>query len=157
MQFQNTIAYGTFNNDGGALTPVAGQYIQFPYNANTVESVNKNISPNDSNVFQVQVHETGVYYAEFSFIAKDGDSKTYYIAPFLNGLLYGQLGVNDMAIRFYQQPTTQQYEVSTNGLFSCTKEDLLEWRIYVGSLSAVPLEILNLKMNIINLQQIGLH
>ena len=32
-EFQNSIAYGTFTNSGGAVTLTAGSYIQIPFGA----------------------------------------------------------------------------------------------------------------------------
>ena len=91
-----------------------------------------------------------------SFIAQDGDGKSYSIRPYVNGIEYGSGGTG-MQIKFYQQPTTQKYEVSTHGLFALAKDDTIEWRIYVATASATAFYINTLKMNLVNLQQIGLH
>ena len=155
MQFQNTIAYGTFLNTGGQVTLTNATWTALAFVP--TETLVKNVNvPNGATTFKIQVQETGMYWVEFSFIAEGGDSKSYSIRPYVNNAVYGSGGTG-MEIKFYQQPTTQKYEVSTHGLFALTKDDVLEWKIYVPTASATNFYINYLKMNILNLQQIGLH
>lgn len=155
MQFQNTIAYGTFLNAGGQVSLSGSTWTPFSFVPTSHISKNTNV-PSGATTFKVQVQETGMYFIEFSFIAQDGDSKSYNIRPYVNDTVYGTSGTG-MELRFYQQPTTQKYEVSTHGLFALTKDDIVEWKIYVGTASSTDFYINTLKMNILNLQQIGLH
>ena len=154
MEFQNTIAYGTFTNGGAELTLSDGVWTQFPFIPRCKICKNTNVPA--TNTFKIQVQETGMYFVEFSFIAQDGDGKSYSIRPYVNGIEYGS-GGTAMQIKFYQQPTTQKYEVSTHGLFALAKDDTVEWKIYVATASATTFYINTLKMNLVNLQQIGLH
>ena len=52
----------------------------------------------------------------------------------------------------------QQYEVSTHGLFNLTKDDYIEWKLFCPAVApTIALNTNNIKMNLFNLQQIGLH
>ena len=154
MEFQNTIAYATAQADGGELTLSNGTWTKFPFTPNLV--VSKNIVSGGAGTFQLKVKQTGVYWVDFSFIADGGDGKNYFIDPYVNNAAFGTTGIGNQ-IKFFQQPTTQKYEVSTNGLFNLTRDDILDWRIYVATASATDFFTRNIKMTIINLQQIGLH
>jgi len=155
MQFQNTIAYGTFFNAGGIFNLVADTWTIFPFAPESKLSKNTNAYTTASE-FRVQVQETGMYFIEFSFVAEDGDGKTYFIRPYVNGSVYNNVG-EGMTIKFFQQQTEQKYEVSTHGLFALTKDDIVEWRLSTPVLSSLDLYANSIKMNIINLQQIGVH
>ena len=151
---QKTISYSTIHSDGGSLTPSAGSYVYFPFNGSV--GISKDITPISGSIFGVKVMQKGMYYVEFSFVAVNGDSKTYRIQPYVNGDIYGG-GSYDLSVRFYQQPTQQKYEVSTHCLIDLNEADEVSWKIFVGSLSAVAFSTINLKMNIINLQTLGIH
>lgn len=155
MQFQNTIAYGTFVNDGGIQIIPAGVWTDFDYTPSP--KVNKNIVvPNGVEGFKVQVKNTGMYYVEFSFISDGGDSKNYDIRPYKNNVAYNTDGLGQI-IRAYQQPVEQKYEVSTHGLFILSYNDTLAWKIKRSSVPTVDYYARNIRMNLINLQQLGLH
>ena len=155
MEFQNTIAYGTFYAEGGEITLNLGNYTEFDF-APTVGTV-KNCHAYSTSNFQIAIEQTGTYFIEFSFTAENGDGKTYYIQPYKNGNTYLPVG-QDMSIRFYQQPTEQKYEVSTHGLFNLRRGDYIEWKLFSpASASSLALLTKNIKMNLFNLQQIGLH
>ena len=153
--FQNTIAFATMYAEGGQLSLSGNTWTQFPFEPTLVPKKNLD-KPSGATTFIVKVEQTGTYFVEFNFIAQDGDSKTYFLKPYVNATPYNTLGVG-MEIKFFQQPTTQKYEVSTCGLFNLTKGDTLEWYIYVGTPSATDFYTNTLRMNIINLQQIGVH
>lgn len=157
MSFQNTIAYATFTNAGGQMNNLVGSsYEVFEFNAEAV-NYNKNIvttAPSDQS-FQIKVLQNGAYWIDFSFMAGGGDSKNYFIKPFLNDSTYNDL----MTVQFYQQPTNQQYEVSHTGIYLLTKDDIFDFRIYVSGAgpSATDFYARNLKYTVFNLQQIGIH
>jgi len=155
MEFQNTIAFGTMYAEGGQLSLTGNTWTKFPFEPTFTPQKNI-VYPDGSSSFIVEVQQTGTYFVEFNFVAQDGDSKTYFLKPYVNSTPYYAQGVG-MEIKFFQQPTTQKYEVSTCGLFNLTKGDKLEWYIYVGTPSATDFYINTLRMNIINLQQIGVH
>ena len=155
MEFQNTIAYGTYFNEGGEQTIPEAVWTNFDYTPQ--KAVNKNIVvPNDPSGFQVQVKQTGMYFVEFNFISDGGDSKNYEIRPYVNDVAFNTTGLGQI-IRAYQQPTTQKYEISTHGLFNLTYNDKLSWKIKRSSVPAVDYYARDIRMNLINLQQLGLH
>ena len=155
MEFQNTIGYGTFNANGGDPSLTDDTWVSFPFAFRS--QLEKNTTkPTGATTSSVQVKATGMYFIEFSFIADGGDSKNYNIRPYVNGAVYTTNGTG-MQIRFYQQPLTQKYEASTHGLFALTKDDIIEWKIYVTTESSTDFFTRDIVMNIINLQQIGLH
>jgi len=155
MEFQNTIAYGTFTNVGGVLTLSANTWNDFAFVPNEVVKNNVNV-PNGATAFEVQVQQTGMYFIEFNFIAEAGDSKTYNIRPYVNDTEYNTTGEGQQ-LKFFQQPTGQKYEVSTHGLFNLTKGDIVKWKILTPVLASVDFSTNTLRMNLFNLQQIGLH
>ena len=155
MEFQNTIAYGTFTNAGGELTPTANVWSDFTFQPTPVVAKNVNV-PIGTSAFEIQVQQTGMYFIEFNFIAQDGDSKTYNIRPYVNNVGFNTTG-EGQTIKFFQQPTSQKYEVSTHGLFNLTKGDKVKWKILTPVLSSVDFYTNTLRMNIFNLQQIGIH
>ena len=155
MQFQNTIAYGTFFNAGGVFTVDAGNYEDFLYDPSP--EISKNLKPYGSGIFAIEVEQTGTYWIEFSFVAGSGDGKTYYIQPYRNDTPYLPIS-QDMSIRFYQQPTEQEYEVSTHGIFQLTKGENFRYKLFCpASPSALTLYTKSIRMNVINLQQLGVH
>lgn len=158
MQFQNTIAYSTIIAQGGVLTIPDGEWTDFSFAPSLPDSLFKNIvagNISDGN-FEIQVKQTGMYFAEFNFIAEAGDSKNYDIRPYVNNVEFNTTGTGQQ-IKFYQQPTSQKYEVSTHGLFNLTRLDTLKWKIFRTSESALDFSVNTLRLNIFNLQQIGLH
>ena len=104
-----------------------------------------------TNDFGVYVEQTGSYFLDFSFIAEDGDNVVYSFAPFINGV--EQLG----SIDFYQQATTQEYEVGSNYIFDLTEGDFISFKVKTASVSATAFIIKDIKLNIFNLQQLGIH
>ena len=153
MQFQNTIAYATAQADGGGLSLTNDTWTKLPFTPTLI--VSKNIVTVGTD-FQLKVKQTGVYWVDFSFIADSGDSKNYFIDPYINDSVFGSTGQGNR-IQFFQQPTTQKYEVSTNGLFNLTRDDVIEWKIYTSVASSTDFFVRNIKMTMLNLQQIGLH
>jgi len=154
-EFQNTIAYGTFFSGGGVFTVDAGNYESFLFTPSP--ELTKNVSVYETGKFRVQVEQKGMYWIEFSFVAGSGDGKTYYVQPYVNDGKYLP-ATQDMSIRFYQQPTTQEYEVSTHGLFSLKENDFFEYKLFAPATpSALDLYTKSIRMNIINLQQLGIH
>ena len=111
-------------------------------------SIREQILTND---FGVYVEQTGSYFLDFSFIAEGGDNKGYSFAPFINGV--EQLG----SIDFYQQATAQEYEVGSNYIFDLTEGDFISFKVKTASVSTIPFIIKDIKLNIFNLQQLGIH
>ena len=146
MEFQNTIAYGQFYNAGGVVA-ITTSYVALAFTP--IVNLAKNI--HIANVFGVYVEQTGSYFLDFSFIAEDGDGVVYSFAPFINGV--EQLG----SIDFYQQATTQEYEVGSNYIFDLTEGDFISFKVKTASVSATAFIIKDIKLNIFNLQQLGIH
>jgi hypothetical protein len=152
-QFQNSIAFGTFKADGGEVTNlVALEYVDFLFTADPTK-YNKNIGSGQANKFEITCQQNGMYWVDFSFMSGGGDGKTYYTKPYVNDILYD----NDMTIQFYQQPSTQEYEVSMTCLIKLQKGDTLCWKIYVPTISGTTYFARDLKYTIYSLQQLGIH
>ena len=153
--FENTIAYGTFSNNGGAVTLTASSFIQIPFGARS--QISKNISSYSVDKFDIEIEQTGAYYIDFSFIADSGDGKNYTIKPYINSSVAEDSGTQCL-ISFFQQTTEQKYEVSANYIFDLKKGDKFEVRLSVASLPAVEnFEMKDIKMTLVNLQQLGCH
>lgn len=154
-EFQNSIAYGTFTNSGGAVTLTAGSYIQIPFGAR--KQLTKNIDKYTIDKFAVEILMDGAYYIDFSFVADSGDGKNYTIKPYINNQVAQDSGLQGL-ITFFQQSTEQKYEVSANYIFNLQREDKFDVRIYVPTLPAVEnFEMKDIKLTLVNLQQLGCH
>ena len=63
MEFQNTIAYGTFLNTGGQVTLTNATWTALAFVP--TETLVKNVNvPNGATTFKIQVQETGMYWVE---------------------------------------------------------------------------------------------
>ena len=99
----------------------------------------------------------GAYYIDFSFVADSGDGKNYTIKPYINNQVAQDSGLQGL-ITFFQQSTEQKYEVSANYIFNLQREDKFDVRIYVPTLPAVEnFEMKDIKLTLVNLQQLGCH
>jgi hypothetical protein len=128
--------------------------LNFLRNTSDVDAIISNVIVKEqflTNDFGVYVEQTGSYFLDFSFIAEDGDGVVYSFAPFINGV--EQLG----SIDFYQQATTQEYEVGSNYIFELTEGDFISFKVKTASVSATAFIIKDIKLNIFNLQQLGIH
>ena len=152
--FQNTISYGTFGVGNGNIILVGGGLAPVVTSAyNYIENLVKGISTTVLGTGGVvKVSQDGAYYVDFSFIASGGDNKTYTLKPFVNNLEQG-----GMDIKFYQQATSQKYEVSGSYIFDLNAGDELSFKIYVLALPSTTFETKDVKLTIINLQQLGVH
>tara|TARA_R100001163_G_C5056522_1_gene192954 strand:- start:250 stop:732 length:483 start_codon:yes stop_codon:yes gene_type:complete len=160
MEFQNTIAYGNFIASGGFFPLDEGGEEFKPFSGSQflpTAQVSKNIVVGATDTFKVKVKQIGVYFVDFSFIAFGGESRVYALQPFVNNVAYNSSNGTGMIIKFYQQPSNQKYEVSVNGIFLLNRDDLLEYRLQVNTVSEPELQILGVKMNIYNLNQRGIH
>tara|TARA_R110002012_G_scaffold130252_2_gene282681 strand:+ start:462 stop:920 length:459 start_codon:yes stop_codon:yes gene_type:complete len=152
MEFQNTIAYLQTYNAGGVVVPTTS-FLSIGYGSTGVDGLIKNFKTNDGKQ-SFQVQQTGTYFVDFSLVAIGGDGKNYQISPFVNDIQ----NLDNTIVQFFQQQTTQQYEVSFNQTFSLNRGDILDFKIKViSSASATLFQLKDLKIMAYNLNQLGIH
>jgi len=156
MQFQNTLAYITTNNDGGSFRFVKA--IQpFAFSPDTTLSLlSKDIVSNVIENINIQVKETGAYFIDFSFIAQSSEQVNF------------QLGyiINDNPVDLYtsqfmvatDRSVNARVEVSSNFIIDLKYNDTILpfLKILSGTLKG-EFFTTNIKFNAINLQQLGIH
>lgn len=152
--FKNTISYGTFYKDDGNITALADTWFPiittaYDFEDNLVKEINTGVTASGG---YISVNQDGAYYIDFSFIADSGDSKTYTLAPFINNVIQAEC-----KLQFFQQATSQKYEVSGSYIFELIPSEKLLFKLFVGVLPTSNLEIKDIKLTIINLQQLGVH
>ena len=150
--FQNTISYATFKQATPSLTLIADEWVKFGSSWEAVTEIQKEIDIVGNSGLSVKVNQIGTYYVDFSFIANDGDGKTYSVAPYVNATR-----LSHYALKFHQQATQQKYEVSMGFIVPLTNTDQLSFEIYVDTLPTLDLSITDAKISMFNLQQLGIH
>lgn len=154
-EFNNVISYGQFYNEGGNvdLTGAENNYVDISKVATPVDNLLKNIKSTGLNGFGVEILNTGNYYGSFQFSAFAGDNKIYSI-----------IGVQGSSIvipefRFYQQATTLAYEFSMDFMTTLDAGEKLTFQISVisATLPTAALQLLNIKLAMFNLRQLGIH
>ena len=154
--FEGTITYGQFFNDGGVFTPIAGGFLPIPFEPMLLKGLHKNCYSVDDGGFRIGVAQAGAYFVDLSFTADSGDDRAYTLKGYtsLNGGADTPLS-GSRQIEFFQQVVEQKYEVSYNTIVELEKGEELAWYIKVGTLSAKTLQLLDIKLVIWSLQQLG--
>ena len=153
--FQNTIAHAQFKSDGGTISwNLQTLSSTFPFSTLVVHSKDI-LTPKVE--FGAKITQAGTYFVDFSFIAEDGDFQQYKLFLLVNNTPYYTKADGGVVIRFFQQSTSQQYEVSLSALVKVSFGDIITFGLKTNAVPVLPLKTHSIKMNLNNLQQLGIH
>jgi len=154
--FQNTIAHGQFANDGGTMLFFLPDIIaNFSFPATPIFS--KNIVKTNTSDFGVVVQQDGTYFVDFSFIAVNGNSTTYTLTLYVNNTAYYSKIGGGIRLTFFQPAISQQLEVSLSSLVLLKANDIITFKVIANTLPSNTLLAKDVKINLHNLQQLGIH